>query len=278
MRGMLIFYLTQHFLFDDDAGAGPVRRLHLARLPAAADRRLPGRPLSRHAQGDRLRRAAAGRRPLHDGDREAPATQDADLSRARPTTSTPKAGRTTRQALHRRRRPALRVRPSADGGLEIKGLPPARRCRPFCPTGAYAARRHRRAPAASASSCRHLLSRARAHHHGRRLPEGEHLHHRRPALPARTIRAAIAGFTLYYYGINLGAFWAAILCGWLGAEFGWWCGLRPGRHRHAARLLVFTRRLLFFGQAAAAARQGRAAESAKLLQEAAASARSTASG
>jgi POT family proton-dependent oligopeptide transporter len=32
------------------------------------------------------------------------------------------------------------------------------------------------------------------------------------------------GFTLYYYGINLGAFWAAILCGWLGQSIGWWAG------------------------------------------------------
>jgi proton-dependent oligopeptide transporter, POT family len=29
------------------------------------------------------------------------------------------------------------------------------------------------------------------------------------------------GFTLYYYGINLGAFWAAIACGWLGQNLGW---------------------------------------------------------
>jgi POT family proton-dependent oligopeptide transporter len=29
------------------------------------------------------------------------------------------------------------------------------------------------------------------------------------------------GFTLYYYGINLGAFWAAILCGYLGENYGW---------------------------------------------------------
>ncbi len=33
-----------------------------------------------------------------------------------------------------------------------------------------------------------------------------------------------SGFTLYYYGINLGAFWAAILCGLLGQHFGWWAG------------------------------------------------------
>jgi POT family proton-dependent oligopeptide transporter len=29
------------------------------------------------------------------------------------------------------------------------------------------------------------------------------------------------GFTLYYYGVNLGAFWAAILCGYLGQAYGW---------------------------------------------------------
>jgi proton-dependent oligopeptide transporter, POT family len=32
------------------------------------------------------------------------------------------------------------------------------------------------------------------------------------------------GFTLYYYGINLGAFWASILCGALGTYYGWWAG------------------------------------------------------
>lgn len=32
------------------------------------------------------------------------------------------------------------------------------------------------------------------------------------------------GFTLYYYGINLGAFWASILCGLLAQKVGWWAG------------------------------------------------------
>lgn len=32
------------------------------------------------------------------------------------------------------------------------------------------------------------------------------------------------GFTLYYYGINLGAFWASIACGALGERIGWWAG------------------------------------------------------
>ena len=33
-----------------------------------------------------------------------------------------------------------------------------------------------------------------------------------------------SGFTLYYYGINLGAFWASILCAYLGQTVGWWAG------------------------------------------------------
>jgi len=32
------------------------------------------------------------------------------------------------------------------------------------------------------------------------------------------------GFTLYYYGINLGAFWASVLCGYLGQTLGWGWG------------------------------------------------------
>ena len=44
------------------------------------------------------------------------------------------------------------------------------------------------------------------------------------------------GFTLYYYGINLGAFWAAILCGLLGETVGWVGRFRSGRRRHAAGL------------------------------------------
>ncbi|HEY3947401.1 oligopeptide:H+ symporter [Phenylobacterium sp.] len=32
------------------------------------------------------------------------------------------------------------------------------------------------------------------------------------------------GFTLYYYGINLGAFWASVVCGLIGQTVGWWAG------------------------------------------------------
>jgi POT family proton-dependent oligopeptide transporter len=56
-----------------------------------------------------------------------------------------------------------------------------------------------------------------------------------------------AGFTLYYFGINLGAFWASVLCAGLGAEFGWWAGFGLAGIGMAFGFVVFqTRRLLFF--------------------------------
>jgi len=47
------------------------------------------------------------------------------------------------------------------------------------------------------------------------------------------------GFTLYYYGINLGAFWSAILCGLLGQKFGWSYGFGLAGVGMLAGLLVF---------------------------------------
>ena len=47
------------------------------------------------------------------------------------------------------------------------------------------------------------------------------------------------GFTLYYYGINLGAFWASILCGALGQSVGWWAGFGLAGVGMLAGLIVF---------------------------------------
>ena len=43
-----------------------------------------------------------------------------------------------------------------------------------------------------------------------------------------------AGFTIFYMGINIGAFSATLLCGWLGEVYGWSWGLWRRRHWHAA--------------------------------------------
>jgi POT family proton-dependent oligopeptide transporter len=48
-----------------------------------------------------------------------------------------------------------------------------------------------------------------------------------------------SGFTLYYYGINLGAFWASILCAGLGATVGWWAGFGLAGIGMLAGLIVF---------------------------------------
>jgi POT family proton-dependent oligopeptide transporter len=47
------------------------------------------------------------------------------------------------------------------------------------------------------------------------------------------------GFTLYYYGINLGAFWASALCGLLGQSVGWWAGFGLAGVGMLAGLAVF---------------------------------------
>lgn len=47
------------------------------------------------------------------------------------------------------------------------------------------------------------------------------------------------GFTLYYYGINLGAFWASVLCGYLGQTVGWWAGFGLAGVGMAAGFIAF---------------------------------------
>jgi POT family proton-dependent oligopeptide transporter len=55
-----------------------------------------------------------------------------------------------------------------------------------------------------------------------------------------------SGFTLYYFGINLGAFWASILCAGLGATYGWWAGFGLAGIGMLFGYLVFVRRRLLF--------------------------------
>lgn len=54
------------------------------------------------------------------------------------------------------------------------------------------------------------------------------------------------GFTLYYYGINLGSFWASALCGLLGQSVGWWAGFGLAGIGMAFGWLVFVRQRLLF--------------------------------
>jgi POT family proton-dependent oligopeptide transporter len=47
------------------------------------------------------------------------------------------------------------------------------------------------------------------------------------------------GYTLYYYGVNLGAFWAAVACGLVGQTVGWWAGFGLAGLGMLAGLVVF---------------------------------------
>ena len=54
-------------------------------------------------------------------------------------------------------------------------------------------------------------------------PQGQRQRHRRPALPPDDHRRD-AGFSIFYMGINLGAFIAPLVCGYLGQKVNWHFG------------------------------------------------------
>ncbi len=50
-----------------------------------------------------------------------------------------------------------------------------------------------------------------------------------------------SGFTLFYFGINLGSFWASVACTGLGQAFGWWAGFGAAAAGMFLGWLVFVR-------------------------------------
>jgi POT family proton-dependent oligopeptide transporter len=218
MRGLLIFYLTQHFLFDDGVSNtqyGSYTSL-VWLMPVVggliADRWLGTRKAV--AFGALL--LVAGHLLMAVG--EGPQAHQAVVWHGRHfDVHTPQLANGARSEIVVDGKP-YQIGAATDGGLKIDGLPAASLLPGELPKGGYTLETHRDTGylnlfylalsliimgvgflKGNASS---TVGKLYAAHDPRRDP----------------------AFTLYYYGINLGSFWAGTLCGWLGQSVGWWAG------------------------------------------------------
>ena len=218
MRGLLIFYLTQHFLFEDKAAAaeyGAYTSL-VYLLPVIggviADRYLGAR-----------KAVAFGALLLVAG-------HLAMAIEARPATQELRYGGATYDFQVTGRAASREVRllvagqpyaygPAADGGLDIKGLPAGAPLPAHLPKGDY-----KLSVDQGGAFGENILFLALA-----LIIMGvgflkANISAIVGQLYAQDDPRRDPGFTLYYFGINLGSFLASIACGWLGQTIGWWAG------------------------------------------------------
>ncbi|HET9160664.1 MAG TPA: MFS transporter [Caulobacteraceae bacterium] len=217
MRGLLIFYLTQHFLFDDKFSStqyGSYTTLvYLLPLIGGllADRYIGTRKAV--AFGALL--LVAGHFSMAIEGR--PATQLLSYNNAQYQVVT--TGRGDEQASKLKVGEGLYdYGGSPDGGLAIKGLPAASPVPAVLPKGSYTLSEQRDPMYVGIF---YLALSLIIMGVGFLKPNISSIVGQlyRKGDPRRD-----PGFTLYYYGVNLGAFWAAILCGYLGQRVGWWAG------------------------------------------------------
>ena len=218
MRGLLIFYLTQHFLFDDTFAQGQY---------AAYTTLVYLLPLLGGVLADRW---LGTRKAIAFGALLLVAGHLTMAIEAKPAVQVlTYAGKTYDFAAHGRqedRSVCLKVdggcyvvTAASTGGMEIKGLPPTASLPTVLPKGDYVLSVKDRSPAGvnifylALSLIVMGVGYLKANISsivGQLYPPGD-------------VRRD-PGFTLYYYGINLGAFWASILCGLVGQTVGWWAG------------------------------------------------------
>jgi POT family proton-dependent oligopeptide transporter len=217
MRGILIFYLTQQLLFDDAvAGAQYGSYTSLVYLlplvgGIVADRYLGTRKAV--AFGALL--LVAGHLTMAYEGRPAQQT----LTYAGQTFPVAAEGRMeTRQVRLMIGGAPYEFGPAEGGGLQIKGLPADAPLPAVLPEGSYTMAKTTDRTGVNAFYLAisliimgvGFLKPNISTIVGQLYPQGD---------PRRD-----SGFTLYYYGINLGAFWASVLCGALGQTVGWWAG------------------------------------------------------
>jgi POT family proton-dependent oligopeptide transporter len=233
MRGLLIFYLTQHFLFDSKTAGGHygsyTSLVYIVPLLGGflADRYLGTRKAVAFGAillvAGHLTMAVEGR----------PATQT--LTYASQTFEFQVHGRgEARVAKIVVGDKPYEVAANAAGDFEIKNLPAQSVLPSVLPKGQYQLGVKDRDPlylnifwlALSLIIVGVGFMKANvATLVGQLYPQGD---------PRRD-----PGFTLYYYGINLGSFWAAILCGLLGVNLGWGAGFGMAGLGMLAGFVVF---------------------------------------
>ena len=232
MRGILIFYLTQHLLFDQDVASGQygsyTSLVYLLPLIGGmlADRYLGTRKAVAFGAlllvAGHLTMAVEGR----------PATQT--LTYAGQTYNVAIDGRMENRSVK------LVVGDKAydfsaneAGGFEIKDLPATAPLPAVLPKGSYELKKDIDLFGKNAFYLAvaliimgvGFLKPNISTIVGQLYPQGD---------PRRD-----SGFTLYYYGINLGAFWASFACAWFGLNVGWWAGFGLAGVGMAAGWVVF---------------------------------------
>ena len=232
MRGILIFYLTQHLLFDDStAGAQYGSYTSLVYLLPLLGGLLADRYLgTRKAVAFGALLLVAGHLTM--AVEGTPAKQT--LTYAGQTYEVAIEGRMEARQVHL----MVAGKPhefaaTADGGIEVKGMAPGGPLPAVMPKGTYELKNQvdlfgKNAFYLAVSLIIMGVGFLKPNIStivGQLYPQGD---------PRRD-----SGFTLYYYGINLGAFWASVLCGLLGQTVGWWAGFGLAGVGMAAGFLVF---------------------------------------
>jgi len=217
MRGILIFYLTQHFLFDDETASATygsyTSLVYLLPLIGGivADRYIGTRKAI--AFGALLLVAGHGMMAFEGR----PATET--LTYAGQSYQIASEGRgAAREAFIVVDGKNHAFGPAEGGGIAIDGLSAGSPLPAVLPTGQYEMKQTRDSQGVDIFYLAisliimgvGFLKPNISSIVGQLYPQGD---------PRRD-----SGFTLYYYGINLGSFWAAVLCGLLGQTVGWWAG------------------------------------------------------
>ncbi len=233
MRALLIYYLTQHFLFQDKAAAGEygayATLIYLMPIVGGvlADQYLGTRKaitfgavlLTLGQLGLAIQGPAAEQVLSYHGQNYAfQATGRGDARHV---------------ALKVGNR-AYDFASTADGGLQLKGLPAGAPLPATLPRGAFTLSVQKR----SAMFANILYLALSLIIMGVGYLKANITSIVGQLYPAHDPRRD-AGFTLYYYGMNLGAFWAAVVCGAVGQSVGWWAGFGLGGLGMAAGLVVF---------------------------------------